>query len=234
MEGTRLNKFLASGGFGSRRSCEELIRGGRVRINGHVVMELATLVRGGDDVRVGNRACRAPTQRVVLAMNKPKGVICSRTDVENRKTVFDLLPPGQPRLFYVGRLDYDSEGLLILTNDGDLANELAHPSRKVPKVYLVGIDRPLEPVDAERLKRGVMTEFGFGRFDEVRSVGPRELRVVLSQGIKRQIRLMLQRLAYKVTLLRRIQIGGFRLDKLRTGQVRKLTEREIAQLRTAG
>ncbi len=229
--GTRLNRYLASCGLGSRRACELLIAEGVVTINGQTVELLGTVVAEGDDVRVrGSRA--RPEAPVVMAMNKPKGYVCSRVDLENRKTIFDLLPAGLPRLFYVGRLDKDSEGLLILTNDGDLAQQLGHPRHKVPKVYRVGIDQPLDKKWIPKLKKGVYTPYGIGKFEEVKVINPWALEVVLTQGLKRQIRYMFLKIGYKVVTLKRIRIGTFNLGTLTAGQVKRLNERDLRRLRT--
>ncbi|MEO0453171.1 MAG: pseudouridine synthase [Verrucomicrobiota bacterium] len=227
--GVRLNKYLASCGFGSRRFCESLITEGRVTINGKAIDSLATLVQEGDDVRVGRKKAE-PEVPLVLALNKPKGYICSRTDLENRKTVFELLPSRIPRLFYVGRLDMDSEGLLIMTNDGALSQKLGHPSQKVPKVYHVGIQQPFNPEDEERLKRGVYTPEGFGKFEQMKMLNKWLLEVTLMQGLKRQIRNMLHKLDYKVVSLKRVKIGSYMMGNLKVGQTRKLNGRDIALL----
>jgi 23S rRNA pseudouridine2605 synthase len=229
--GTRINKYLASCGLGSRRACESLIAEGVVTLNGEVVSSLGTLIEEGDDVRVrGSRA--RPEAPLVMALNKPKGFICSRVDLENRKTIFDLLPSGLPRLFYIGRLDKDSEGLLILTNDGELAQQLGHPRHKVPKVYRVGIDQPLDKKFIPKLKKGVHTPHGIGKFEEVKVVNPWSLEVVLTQGLKRQIRYMFQKIGYKVVSLKRIRIGAYSLGALKAGEVKRLNGRDLKRLRT--
>jgi len=230
--GTRLNKYLASCGLGSRRACESLIEEGKVLLNGEVVRELATVVGDEDTVTVDGNSTR-PESALVLAMHKPKGYICSRTDLENRKTIFELLGPGLPRLFYVGRLDKDSEGLLILTNDGDLAQQLGHPRHKVPKVYRVGLNDRFDRAHVPKLKKGVYTPHGTGRFEHVRVVNDWLLEVTLTQGLKRQIRYMFQNLGYKVMNLKRIRIGSYDLGDLPTGRVKKLNERDLKRLQRA-
>lgn len=225
----RLNRFLASCGHGSRRACDDLIRSGRVTVNGGIVVDLSTRVSSGDQVAVDGRNCRPPG-RVVLMLHKPKGVICSKTDLEDRPTVFQLLPPGLPQLFYVGRLDVDSEGLLLMTNDGDLAERISHPRNKLPKVYEVTLDRPFEAPRKAALLRGVETEFGFGRMESVEPLGGTRVRVVLTQGLKRQVRLMFRKVGYKVTRLCRTQIGGLRLERLKPGQHRMLEDRDLRLL----
>jgi 23S rRNA pseudouridine2605 synthase len=229
--GIRLNRYLASCGLGSRRACETLISEGLVTLNGEPVEALGTVVQDGDDVRVEGARVK-PESPQVMALHKPKGFICSREDLENRKTIFDLLPAGLPRLFYVGRLDKDSEGLLILTNDGDLAQQLGHPRHKVPKVYRVGLDQPLDKKWIPKLKRGVYTPHGVGKFEEVKVINPWSIEVVLTQGLKRQIRYMFQAIGYKVVALKRIRIGAFSLGGLKAGEVKRLNERDLKRLRT--
>ena len=268
----RLNRHLAAAGFGSRRAVEELIRAGRVRINGRVVTELATTVEPGDAVAVGHRAARAP-ELAYLLFHKPKHVLCSTRDEtgENRPTVLSLLPRdlGLPRLFTVGRLDYDSEGLLLLTNDGALAQKLSHPSHGVEKEYHATLDRPLESGDAALLMRGVFIRLenpalhggaaageeadGQGeesspsrrparpgedasaervraRAQSVRALAGTGVRLVLTQGLKRQIRLMLHAVGYKVRRLVRTRIGGLSDPRLRPGHFRRRAPRAVELL----
>jgi 23S rRNA pseudouridine2605 synthase len=229
----RINKFLASAGWGSRRACEALVREGRVSVNGKILRDLATLVAPGDEVRVDNRPVRVQ-KTATLALHKPKGYICSTTDPGERKTVYDLLPPDLPRLFYVGRLDYDSEGLLIMTNDGDLSQRLTHPSFKLPKTYEVTVDHDFDFALAARLKKGMMIEPGFARADAVFKLGEDKIKIVLGQGLKRQIRLMLLKLGYKVKKLKRVRIGSLELGRMKPGQWRMLSEGEIKALLQGG
>jgi 23S rRNA pseudouridine2605 synthase len=146
----RLNRFLASAGLGSRRSVEELILSGRVRVNGEIVTNLATQVAPGDSVKVGSKLIRKE-EHLYAIFHKPKMVLCTASDEKDRPTIFEYFPRTWPRVFHVGRLDMNSEGLLIVTNDGDLANALAHPRYKVEKEYEVTLDRPLEPEHREKL-----------------------------------------------------------------------------------
>lgn len=229
----RINKFLASAGWGSRRACEILVREGRVTLNGTPIQDLATVVEAGDEVKVDGRPVRAQ-RTVTLVLHKPKGYICSTTDPGERKTVYDLLPPDLPRLFYVGRLDYDSEGLLIMTNDGELSQRLTHPSFKLPKTYEVTLEREFDFALAARLKKGMMIEPGFARADAVFKLGEDKVKVVLTQGLKRQLRLMFLKLGYKVRKLKRIRIGSLELDRLKPGQSRMLKSGEIKALLRGG
>jgi 23S rRNA pseudouridine2605 synthase len=228
----RLNRFLAAAGLGSRRSCEQLIAEGSVVINGHKVVNLATQVSPDDDVRVKGRPVHTAPP-VTLLLNKPRGFVVTRSDEQGRRTVYDLLESGHASLFHVGRLDKESEGLLLMTNDGALAHRLAHPSQGIEKEYEVELDKPFDPALAPKLLRGVHIEGGRGRFESVRATAPKVLRVVLKQGLKRQIRLMLYRLGYEVERLRRIRMGPLTDFKLPPGAWRPLTRKELDLLAPA-
>jgi 23S rRNA pseudouridine2605 synthase len=226
----RINRFLAAAGLGSRRSCEDLILAGRVTINGQICQNLATEVSDADFVKVGSRRI-LPEKHMYVLLHKPRGYLCTASDTHERRTIFDLLPANWPRLFHVGRLDRDSEGLLILTNDGDLGLHLTHPRFKIEKEYEVLLDRPFDAAaDTPRLLRGVNIEGGRAKADAVRQLSPVLLRIVLRQGLKRQIRLMLYKVGYEVKRLIRTRIGGLRLTELRAGEWRALTAAEVKGL----
>jgi 23S rRNA pseudouridine2605 synthase len=226
----RLNRFLASAGLGSRRGCEELILSGRVTVNGETCTSLATQIQPTDAVKVGSRLVRAELPLHVL-LHKPRGIVCSADDERGRSTVFDLLPRNWPRLFHVGRLDRDSEGLLILTNDGDLALRLTHPRHKVEKEYTVVLDKPFDfALHGAKMRRGFIIEGGKARVEQITGEGGNTVNVVLLQGIKRQIRLMFYKLGYEVKRLVRTRIGPLRDNRLEPGAWRLLTPREVAQL----
>ncbi|HYR59203.1 MAG TPA: pseudouridine synthase [Chthoniobacteraceae bacterium] len=226
----RLNRFLASAGLGSRRSVEALITSGQVRINGRVVTDLATQVGEGDAVKVGSRLLH--TQRTLTAvLNKPRGYVCTASDERDRRTIFDLLPPSWPRVHHVGRLDKESEGLLVVTNDGDLSLALTHPRFKIDKEYEVLLDKPFDAANRAKLLCGFHIIGGRAKLERVEILGPQHLRVTLNQGIKRQIRLMLYELGYEVERLVRVRIGPLRIGEMRPGEWRLLTAREIAALR---
>jgi 23S rRNA pseudouridine2605 synthase len=226
----RLNRYLASAGFGSRRSVESLITEGSVRINGQVVTSLSTTIAPGDVVKVGNRTVESQ-QHVHAIIHKPKGFICSSADEAGRRTILDLVPDDWPRVYNVGRLDKESEGLLVITNDGDLSLALTHPRYKVEKEYEVLLDRPFEPAHREKLLRGFHIEGGRAKMERISVEGPNRLRVVLLQGIKRQIRLMMYDCGYEVESLRRIRIGTVWLDRLRPGEWRMLNPKEVTALK---
>jgi 23S rRNA pseudouridine2605 synthase len=228
----RLNRFLAASGLGSRRSCEDLILGGSVTINGQICQNLATDVSEEDFVKIGSRRI-LPEKPFYVLLHKPRGYLCTATDTHGRQTIFDLVPAHWPRLFHVGRLDKDSEGLLILTNDGDLALHLTHPRYRTEKEYEVLLDRPYDAAKSTpKLLRGVSTEEGRAKAESVRQISAMLLRVVLRQGLKRQIRVMLYKAGYEVKRLIRIRIGSLRLTELRAGEWRLLTPDEVKALRT--
>jgi 23S rRNA pseudouridine2605 synthase len=229
----RINRFLAASGLGSRRSCEELIIAGKVTINGQVCQNLATEVGDEDFVKVGSRRIQ-PEKHTYILLHKPRGYLCTASDTHERRTIFDLLPGQWPRLFHVGRLDRDSEGLLILTNDGDLGLKLTHPRFKMEKEYEVLLDRPYNgATDTPKLLRGVSIEGGRAKAESVRQLSPVLLRIVLRQGLKRQIRQMLYKLGYEVERLIRIRIGPLRLTELRAGEWRMLKPAEVKSLSEA-
>lgn len=224
----RLNRFLAQAGVGSRRSSEDLVRAGRVTVNGELVTNLATQIGQKDAVKVDGRLVRAQRSLTAL-LHKPPGYICSASDESGRETIFDLLPRNWPRLFHVGRLDKESEGLLIVTNDGDLALQLTHPKFKIEKEYEVDVDRPFSFEDREKLLKGFHILGGRAKAERLNKLSSTRLRIVLRQGIKRQIRLMLYELGYEVKRLVRTRIGKITLD-VPPGKWRLLSEAEIASL----
>ena len=229
----RLNRFLASAGLGSRRSCEELIRTGQVTINGVLCETLATTVAPHDVVKVGNHVLHtaAPT---TLLLHKPPGFLCTAADTHERRTIFDLLPPNFPRLFHVGRLDRESEGLLLLTNDGELSLKLTHPRYKVEKEYEVVLDRAFDFELTTKLLNGIALEEGWAKAESVYKLGSTKLKVVLKQGMKRQIRLMFYALGYEVKRLIRVRIGPLQLGDMPPGSWRVLTQKEIDALLAEG
>jgi 23S rRNA pseudouridine2605 synthase len=226
----RLNRFLAAAGYGSRRACETLIREGKVSINGHFIRDLATIVQPGDDVRVAGKPPPRFAPPVYIVLHKPKGFLSTRSDERQRSTVFDLVPSHFGRLFHVGRLDKDSEGLILLTNDGALSQRLTHPKHEVEKEYEVLIGKPFEARHVERLVAGFRIEGGRAKAERVQIVGPTLVRIVLRQGIKRQVRLMFFKLGYEVERLRRTRIGRLELGTLKPGEWRMLEAREVALL----
>ncbi len=231
-ETVRINRYLAQCGVASRRHAEDLIRQGRVRINGEVVAGLGARVRPGVDVvEVDGRVVVPEDERVVVLLNKPRGVVTTAQDDRGRSTVVEFVDLPQ-RLFPVGRLDIDTEGALLLTNDGDLAFRLAHPRFGVEKVYHAVLDRPILAEDLEHLQRGVMIDSGMTSPCRARTLGdPRRVEVVLHEGKKRQVRKMFRALGYRVVELRRVAIGPIELGSLPPGKWRLLSAEEIRALR---
>jgi 23S rRNA pseudouridine2605 synthase len=225
----RLNRYLASCGLASRRGCEEIILAGRVTVNGRQVTELATVVSDEDRVVVDGREVSAE-RTATLALYKPPGVLTTKSDPKGRMTLYDLLPPHYKHLHYVGRLDNDTEGLLIMTNDGELTQRLTHPSHKVDKEYLVQADHPVRREAIAQLLKGIPLEEGLARAVSVYSISPRRLSIVLQQGMNRQIRRMFEALDLRVEHLVRVRIGRLTLGNLKPGKWRLLRPDEIAQL----
>lgn len=224
--GVRLNRFLASCGVASRRSSEEFIRQGRVEINGTIVTDLSARVAPGDHVRFDGKLLREQSPLTVI-LNKPVGYLCTRDDPEGRKTIYDLLPSKFSSLNYIGRLDFNSSGLLLLTTSGDLTERLTHPRYHVEKEYLVQLDRPLEGDATEKLLSGIHLAEGLAKAESVQFETRRRARVVLTQGYNRQIRRMFSKLGCKVKRLERVRIGQLTIPSLSTGEYRVLSPKEI-------
>src|SRR6218665_3937585 len=199
-DGTRLNKYLASCGVGSRRACDELIQTGRVEGNGSPCLNMGTRIGHGDHVKLDGKRV-VPNDVAILAFHKPRGFVCTREDELGRETIYDFLPPTLHTLHHVGRLDRDSEGLLILTNDGDLSQSLMHPSKLVEKEYLVTSNQPILNEHLDLFKSGVYVEKVRMRAKDVQRISSRRYRIVLETGLKRQIRMMFQTLGYQVQKL---------------------------------
>jgi 23S rRNA pseudouridine2605 synthase len=225
----RLNRFLASAGLGSRRHCDELIAEGRVTVIGQPCTNFATQVEESDHVKVGRRLVR-PAESLTIMLHKPAGFVSTRRDPNATDTIYDLLPAKFSRLFNVGRLDAQTEGLLLLTSDGDLAQHLTHPRYKVEKEYEVTINRRWDPKHARKLLEGVFLEGKRARLARLQPIGPTRLRVVLQQGINRQIRRMFYEIGYEVERLVRTRIDRLRLADLPRGSWRPLTKSELASL----
>ncbi|MGE5407147.1 MAG: pseudouridine synthase [Syntrophothermus sp.] len=224
----RLAKLLAHGGVASRRKAELIIAKGVVTVGGEVVTDPARDVDEGDDVRVDGAPVRAEATEV-WAVNKPAGVVSTAREPGGRPAVVELVDSGA-RLYPVGRLDADSTGLLLLTNDGELANRLTHPRHEVPKTYLARLRDRLGDAELERLRRGVQLEDGPTAPATVRRRGPREIEIVLREGRNRQVRRMLEAVGNRVLALRRVGFGSLLLGDLPEGACRRLGDDEIAGL----
>jgi 23S rRNA pseudouridine2605 synthase len=225
----RLNRFLAAAGVGSRRHCDELIAEGRVTINGKVCTDFSAQPGAHDYVKVDAKLVRAAPALTIM-LHKPAGFVSTRKDPHARDTVFDLLPRKFSRLFNVGRLDAQTEGLLLLTNNGELAQRLTHPRFKVDKEYEVTLDHLWDPALAPKLLRGIFLDGHRAKVTRLHSVSPTRLRVVLHQGINRQIRRMFEAVGYRVKHLVRVRLGNLRLADLPHGHWRVLTKGELRSL----
>ncbi len=236
--GVRLQKVLAQAGIASRRACEVLISEGRVEVNSEVVLEQGRRVDPERDaIRVDGARIPPPRRHRYLALNKPRGVIATMDDPEGRRTIADLLDTRQlrnERLFHVGRLDTDSEGLLIMTNDGDLAQRLAHPSYEVSKTYIAEVTGVVSEQTLKRLRRGITLEDGPVRPTSVKivsSAGDKTLlKITLQEGRNRIVRRTMEAVGHPVRRLSRIGIGPVRLGNLKVGEYRELTREELGGL----
>ena len=224
----RLAKYLAHAGVASRRSAEELIAAGKVSVGGDVVTDPARDVDESAEVAVDGKRI-SPEPREVWAVNKPKGVVSTAREPGKRRAVTELVDSPR-RLYPVGRLDADSTGLILLTNDGELANRLTHPRYGVPKTYLLELARPPSEPDLDRLRKGVRLEDGPTAPAEVERLGERRVEITIREGRKRQVRRMAEAIGNEVEGLSRIRIGPLDLGDLRRGEARRLDRREIAAL----
>lgn len=237
-EGVRLQKVLAAAGVGSRRACEQLIADGRVSVDGQVIREQGRRVDPARSVlRVDGLRVSAPAGTVHLALNKPPGMVTAMTDPQGRPAVGDLVSGRRERLFHVGRLDAETEGLLLLTNDGELAHRLTHPSYRIAKTYVAQVHGPVARDLGRRLRAGVELEDGVARVDRFRLIGSSAGRVlvevVLHEGRKHVVRRLLAAVGHPVERLVRTQVGPVRLADQRPGKVRPLTRQELAALYAA-
>ena len=228
----RLAKYIAHSGAASRRAAEELIRSGRVTVAGEVVSDPARDVGLDADVRLDGRVMHGSEPRVVYAVNKPAGVVSTARDTHGRPTVVDLIPDAGVRLYPVGRLDADTTGLILLTNDGELANALMHPRFEVPRTYRARVARPPVRAAALRaLRSGVELDDGLSAPALVRLVAPDVIELELHEGRKRQVRRMCEAVGHPVRELERIAFGPLRLGKLKPGDHRRLGAGDVERLR---
>jgi len=237
----RLQKIIAAAGIASRRAAEKLIQEGRVSINGRTVTELGTKADPAtDDIRVDDRRVKGPERLRYFLLNKPRGYVTTRSDPERRPTVLDLLKGVREYVYPVGRLDFDSEGLLILTNDGDLAVTLMHPRHEVERVYEAQVLGVPDAHDLDRLRRGIVIERRRTSPAQVELLGERRtegdtsvLRVTIHEGRTRQVRKMADAIGHPVRTLKRVRIGPIADKNLRLGTYRELTEDEVRRLKKA-
>lgn len=231
----RINKYIASSGYASRRKADELIENGQVKINGAVLRSPGYDVQPGDVVTVSGHIVEATEDLVYYVLNKPQGYVTTTSDEKDRPTVMDLMTDVTVRVFPVGRLDYDSAGLLIMTNDGELTNHIAHPKNKVWKTYMAEVAGPLTLAKVSQLQKGVVID---GRMTApakarlLKQKGDMSLvEVQIHEGRNRQVRKMFEAVGCKVTYLQRTQIGEVKLGRLHEGDYRKLTRDEINYLK---
>jgi 23S rRNA pseudouridine2605 synthase len=224
----RLSKYLAHSGVASRRKAESIITAGRVRVDGRVVTDPAHGVEVGDDIRVDGHAV-VPEGREVWMVNKPLDVISTADEPGRRAAVVDLVD-SPARLYPVGRLDADSTGLMLLSNDGELANRLTHPRYGVAKTYRVKTRNEIREAELDRLRHGVALEDGKTRPAEVRRLGPDLFDITIGEGRNRQVRRMVEAVGNEVAALQRISFGSLRLGRLGVGKARLLDESEVARL----
>ncbi len=229
----RLAKYLAHAGVASRRAAEQLVFAGRVTVGGEVVRDPARDVGEADAIAVDGRGVALERRHVVFALNKPAGYVSTAKDPQGRPTVVSLIE-SRERLYPVGRLDADSTGLLLLTNDGELAHRLTHPSFEVPRVYRAQVrNPPLREPALRRLREGVLLDDGMTAPAGVRRLTPDRLELVLHEGRKRQVRRMCEAVGHRVIRLERIAFGPLRLGDLPLGRHRRLSAAEVEALRRA-
>jgi len=227
----RINKFLALCGVGSRRKVEEYVLDGKVKVNNVIVTNLATDINvKKDKVLYLDEEVKMPNEYVYYKFNKPKGCICSANDEHGRKTIYDIVKVDE-RIFSVGRLDYNTEGLLILTNDGDFANKIIHPSNKIEKKYMVTIEGEIKESELAVLRAGVVEDGKRMPSAKVSVIEQNKtktkLSVIINEGQNRQIRRMFEAIGKSIILLKRVAIGGLELGGLERGKYRSLTKNEL-------
>jgi 23S rRNA pseudouridine2605 synthase len=234
----RLNKIIAASGIASRRRADALISSGRVVVNGQIITRPGSkAVWGLDTILVDGKRLPDPPRKLYLLLNKPFGYVCTLHDPQGRPVVRDLLPEITERIYPVGRLDFDSQGLLILTNDGELAFRLMHPRFQIPKTYKVLVEGAIEPQSVKNLREGIMLDDGKAGPARVRILrqeqGRSLLRITLSEGRKREVRRMLEATGYRTIQLVRTHYGSLRLGALKVGRYRRLAQDEVRSLRSS-
>jgi len=233
----RINKYLANSKVASRRKCEEFVTSGQIKVNGKIIRDLSTIINETDKIEVNGKPVKPANDLIYIIMNKPKGVVTTCNDEKGRRTVLDILDKeltSNYRLFPVGRLDYNTSGLLILTNDGDFTRRLTHPSTKVKKVYQATLDRDITPQHLHKLETGIDIDGEIthpakaricGSMSHTTAIysGSNVIELTITQGRNRQVRKMFESLGYNVVDLKRIAIGSLQLGKLRTREYKILS-----------
>ena len=233
MEEIRLQKFMADSGVASRRKCEEIILQGKVKVNGVKVTELGTKVTEEDEVTVNGEVIKKVFKKVYIAMNKPVGFITSVSDEFDRPTVLNLVEDEiHTRVYPVGRLDFDTEGLLIMTNDGELTYKLTHPKHTVYKTYVATLNDVPHPKDIEKLKKGVVVDGKKTQPPKVNWLRDNIVEISISEGRNRQVRKMFEAIGYEVVNLKRIAVGNLTLGNIPLGRWRHLSVAEINYLKS--
>jgi len=222
----RLSKYLAAAGVAARRTCEEIIFAGRVTVNGQIVLVPQTLVGDRDKITVDRKAIKAAEQKVYYILNKPAGYVCTARQTPNTKIVLDLFAEEPYRLFTVGRLDKDTQGLLLVTNDGHFANRVIHPSADIHKEYLAKTDVEISADHLKAIANGTLVEGIFVKPVKVSKVRRGTIKVTISEGKKREVRLLLEAAGLTIKELTRIRIGGLVLGPIPTGSWRAMSEKE--------
>ncbi len=228
----RLNKFLSTAGVASRRKCDELIKDGKIYVNGKVQANLGTIIDEKKDVveYLGERV-NLPSSFIYLKMNKPKGYACTSSDEKGRKTIFDLLEDKSVRLFNVGRLDYDTEGLIFLTNDGEFANSVIHPKFQIEKEYIVTVEGVMKESEFAVLRKGAVINgerMPSARVNPISFDGKvTKLSVVITEGQNHQVRRMFDAIGRDIKLLKRVRIGSVHLGNLYRGKIKPMTAEEV-------
>lgn len=233
----RLQKFLANAGIASRRKCEEYIVAGRVEVNGTTIKEPGFLVDpAADEIKYMSKPIKIPEEKIYIMLNKPAGCVSTCSDEKGRETIMRYIKDIRERLYPVGRLDFNSEGLLIMTNDGELANRLTHPKHNVPKKYLAVIDGEIGEDDIEKLSSGVIIDKEYktapATFVLLNSSPLRsEALCIITEGKNRQIRKMFEAIGKNVKYLKRVAVGDLKLGNLKKGTYRHLTPEEVTNLK---
>lgn len=228
----RLNKFLSTAGVASRRKCDELIKDGKIYVNGEVQSNLGIVIDEKKDVveYLGERV-NLPSSFIYLKMNKPKGYACTASDEKGRKTIFDLLEDKSVRLFNVGRLDYDTEGLIFLTNDGEFANSVIHPKFQIEKEYIVTVEGVMKESEFAVLRKGAVINgerMPSARVNPISFDGKvTKLSVIITEGQNHQVRRMFDAIGREIKLLKRVRIGGVHLGNLYRGKTKPMTAEEV-------
>ncbi len=228
----RLNRYIAGCGIASRRHSEKLIEEGKVSVNGKIVVNLATYIDPKKDiVCVDGKRIKLPEHKTLI-LNKPRDYLCTANDPRGRRTIYSLLPESGVRLFSIGRLDRYSEGLIILTNDGDLANAISHPRNRIIKQYLVWLNNPLKEQELKLIEHGITSEGEFLKVISIENIANEPLcyKIKITEGKNRHIRRIFEALNYEIRKLKRIAIGPLKLKNLKVGQWRWLTNNEIYAL----